>query len=28
VLETRGKDHADAVLADLRRAGYAAQVLR
>lgn len=28
VLETRGQEHADAVLADLRRAGYAAQVLR
>jgi threonine dehydratase len=28
VLETRGQAHADAVLADLRAAGYAAQVLR
>jgi threonine dehydratase len=28
VLETRGQEHADAVLADLRRAGYAAQVVR
>jgi threonine dehydratase len=28
VLETRGQDHADAVLADLRAAGYPAHVLR
>jgi threonine dehydratase len=28
VLETRGQEHADAVMAHLREAGYAAQVLR
>jgi threonine dehydratase len=28
VLETRGQEHADAVLADLRAAGYAARIIR
>jgi len=28
VLETRGQEHADAVMAQLRGAGYAAQVVR
>jgi threonine dehydratase len=28
VLETRGQDHADAVVGDLRAAGYAARIIR